>query len=173
MLTLGTGVGGGIVIDGKPYLGAHGAAGEFGHVSVKLDGNSCRCGLCGCFEDYASVTALIRMTEKAVKLNPNSTLSAIASRYGVSGKTAFSAANEGCPIAETVIDKYLDYLAIGIKNYVRIFDPEAVVLGGAITKEGDPLLSPLIKKAEISLPILISALSENAGVIGAAALAIR
>lgn len=173
MLTLGTGVGGGIVIGGNPYLGAHGAAGEFGHVSVKLDGELCRCGLRGCFEHYASVTALIKLTRKAVEKYENSLLFDIARRDGISGKTAFLAAHEGCTVGAAVVDEYLNYLALGIRNYARIFDPEAIILGGAITKEGNALLAPLAEKVDITTPILISALGTDAGVIGAAALAMK
>lgn len=173
MLTLGTGVGGGIVIGGEPYLGAHGAAGEFGHVSVKFDGELCRCGLPGCFEDFSSVSALIKMTKEAVLTSGDSILATAAYTVGLNGKTAFVAKKSGSRAAEAVIDKYLDYLALGIKNYSRIFDPEAIILAGAITKEGDALLSPLREKANVSAPIIVSALGKSAGVIGAAALAMR
>ena len=171
MLTLGTGVGGGIVIDGKPYLGAHGAAGEFGHVSIQYDGELCRCGLRGCFENFASVSALIKMTREAAKENRDTILTSVIESAGLNGKTAFLAKEKGSHTASEVIDKYLDNLALGIKNYSRIFDSEAVILAGAITKESDALLTPLTEQAGISVPILISALGKNAGVIGAAALA--
>ena len=170
MLTLGTGVGGGIVIDGKPYMGKHGAAGELGHVSVRADGELCRCGLRGCFESYASVSALIRMTDDAAKKSPDSLLMREMEKGGLDGKTAFAAAELGCPVATAVIDEYIKNVALGLKNYQRIFDPEAIILAGAITAEGDRLLEPLVREAAIPCPICISALGADTGIIGAAAL---
>lgn len=172
MLTLGTGVGGGIIIDNKPYFGTRGGAGELGHIVIKSDGLECKCGQRGCLEQYASVTALIKMTEEAVIKNPNSKLSEIATE-GVSGKTVFSAIKEGCSVAEKVLDEYLEYLSIGITSFIRIFQPDAIVLGGAITNEGDSLLNPLKKKVVLPADIIISKLKNDAGVIGAAAMAIN
>ena len=170
MLTLGTGIGGGIVIDGRPYTGKHGAAGELGHVTVKTDGELCRCGLRGCFESYASVSALIRMTDDAAGANPDSLLAREIEKNGLDGRAAFSAAVQGCSIASAVIDEYVKNVALGIKNYQRIFDPEAIILAGAITAEGDRLLSPLVAECDIPCKVLISALGADTGIIGAAAL---
>ena len=170
MLTLGTGIGGGIVIDGKPYMGKHGAAGELGHVSVRADGEPCRCGLRGCFESYASVSALIKMTDNAAGANPDSLLMMEMEKGGLDGKTAFAAAEHGCPVATAVIDEYIKNVALGLKNYQRIFDPEAIILAGAITAEGDRLLAPLIAECNVPCPIHISALGADTGIIGAAAL---
>ena len=170
MLTLGTGIGGGIVIDGKPYVGKRGAAGELGHVTVKSDGELCRCGFRGCFESYASVSALIKMTENAARSNPDSLLAREIGKGDLDGKAVFTAASLGCKVAEDVIAEYIKNVALGIKNYQRIFDPEAIILAGAITAEGDRLLTPLIAECAIPCPIHISALGADTGIIGAAAM---
>ena len=170
MLTVGTGIGGGIVINGEPHLGMHRAAGEFGHVSVKLDGETCRCGIKGCFESYASVSALVKMAKRAVQKQESSLLAAKIAELGSNGKAIFEASELGCPVADLVIDEFINNLALGIINYQRIFDPEAIVLGGAITASGDRLLQPLIETANVPCPILISALGTDTGIIGAAAL---
>lgn len=172
MLTLGTGVGGGIIIDNKPYFGARGGAGELGHIIIKSDGAECKCGQRGCLEQYASVTALIKATEEAAFKNPESKLAELC-KDRVSGKTLFDALNKDCPIAEEVLDDYLTYLAVGITSIIRIFQPDAVVLGGAITNEGDGLLKPLRKKVVLPADIVISELKNDAGIIGAAAMAIN
>lgn len=172
MFTLGTGVGGGIIIDNKPYFGARGGAGELGHIIIKEDGLECKCGQRGCLEKYASVTALIKATEEAALLNPESKL-AKKCKDGVSGKTLFDALDEKCPVAEEVLDNYLSYLAVGITSIIRIFQPDAVVLGGAITNQGDKLLIPLKKKVVLPAEITISKLKNDAGIIGAAAMAIN
>ena len=170
MLTIGTGIGGGIVINGEPYLGATKSAGEFGHVSIKLDGEICRCGIRGCFESYASVSALVKMAECAAKAHESSLLAEKIAECGLNGKAVFDASKLGCPVADEVIDEFINNLALGIINYKRIFDPEAIVLGGAITASSDRLLKPLIKAANVHCPILISALGTDTGIIGAAAL---
>lgn len=166
MITLGTGVGGGIIIDGKPYFGKGGAAGEFGHMSIKYDGLPCPCGQVGCFEQYASVTALIRQTKEAVEQYPDSILARLA-QDGINGKTVFDAAMEGCNIAAQVVDQYIGYLAKGLRSLIYIFAPEAVVIGGAISNQEDKLLIPLKEKLNAS-NIYISELKNDAGIIGAA-----
>jgi len=168
MITLGTGVGGGIIIEGKPYYGANGGAGEFGHLIIEKEGIECRCGQKGCYEKYASVTALIRQTEEAVIKYPESLLAKRA-RDGVSGRTAFDAMREGCDVAVQVVDDYIEYIATGVKSLIRVFQPEAVVFGGAITNEQDYLLLPLKEKVHSSAELCISKLKNDAGVIGAAA----
>lgn len=170
MVTLGTGVGGGIIIDGKPYYGSRGGAGEFGHIIIEQNGIPCRCGQKGCLEKYASITALIEQTEAAAIANPESLLAQMC-QGEISGQTAFEAKKEGCPIAHQVLDTYFSYIATGITSLVRVFQPEAVVLGGAVTNEGDNLLLPLKEKITLPVEVLISSLKNDAGVIGAAAMA--
>lgn len=169
MITLGTGVGGGIVIDGKPYMGIRGGAGEIGHMILDYDGRLCHCGQRGCYEQYASVTALIRQTREAAKANPQSLLAQLC-EDSITGKTAFDAASAGCPVAAAVIDRYTGYAAAGITSIMRIFQPEAVILGGAISEQGDNLLRPIRDKCVLPIDIKISELKNNAGLLGAAAL---
>lgn len=170
MVTLGTGVGGGIVIGNKIYKGRGGRAGEIGHMVIKYDGLECPCGQKGCYEQYASVAALIRQTKEAIKDNPKSLLAELG-KGEVSGRTVFDAMREGCPLAKEVIDKYTDYIAIGVQSLVRIFQPDCVVFGGAISNEGDNLLNPIKEKVTLPVDIQISDLKNNAGILGAAALA--
>ena len=172
MLTLGTGVGGGIIIDSKPFFGSRGGAGEFGHLIIETNGIECKCGQRGCLEKYASVSALISQTKEAAMENKDSLLAEMC-REKVSGRTAFDAMKKGCPVAEKVVDKYIYYISVGITSLMRIFQPDAVVLGGAITNEGDFLLSPLKEKIALPGEIIISELKNDAGVIGAAAIAVN
>ena len=176
-LTLGTGVGGGIVINHKIYSGAHGVGSELGHMTVQCEGRKCTC---GCWEQYSSATALIRQGREAVEGHPESLIlkkvNGDASK--IEARTIIDAAREGDPIACQVYDKYIYYLAIGIVAIINAFDPEVIVLGGGVSKAGDFLLEPLRKKvAEYvfykDLPyaeIKIATLGNDAGIIGAAML---
>ena len=170
MITLGTGVGGGICIDGKPYLGKTGTAGEFGHMTINYDGILCRCGQRGCYEQYASVTALIQQTKEAAANHPHSLLAQMGQK-GFSGRSAFNAKSEGCSVAAEVVELYAEYVAVGIKNLKRIFAPEAVVIGGAISNQEDNLLNPLRNKVGASVNLCVSHLKNDAGIIGAAVIA--
>ena len=170
MITLGTGVGGGIVIGNKIYKGKGGRAGEIGHMVIKYDGLDCPCGQRGCYEQYASVRALIRQTTEAIEKNPDSILAQIG-KEKVNGETAFEAKKAGCPVGAAVVDEYINYIAIGVQSLVRIFQPDSVVFGGAISNEGDNLLLPLKEKITLPVEIEISDLKNNAGVLGAASLA--
>ncbi len=171
MVTLGTGIGGGIVIGGEIYSGSMGNAGEIGHICIEHDGVQCACGHRGCWEAYASVSALIKQTKKAAEENPDSLLSAVISEEGeVNGKTVFTAMDKGCPIAEKVFDLYTSYLAAGMRSIIAVFDPDTIVIGGGISKEGDRLINPVIEKTKSDTPIRISVLQGSAGAIGAAIL---
>ena len=176
-ITLGTGVGGGVIINKKIYRGFNGVGGELGHVTLVHDGVPCTCGNNGCWEAYASVTALIRQTKEAMDKHPESLMHKLADKEGkVSGRTAFMAAKEGDAAAQAVVDKYVTYVADGINGMINIFQPEKLVIGGGISKEGDYLLNPIIeyvnkhqynrymKKTEISIATLFN----EAGIIGAA-----
>jgi len=169
MMTLGTGVGGGIVINKKMYFGKFGGAGEFGHMTIEQNGIPCRCGQVGCLEHYASVTALIRQTKEAVEKHPESLLSKL-SAGGVTGKTAFDAMKQGCPIGTEVVDKYIGYVAVGATNVARVLQPDAIVIGGAISTEGDTLIRPLREKFKQRCDIVASELKNDAGIIGAVAM---
>ena len=176
-ITLGTGVGGGVILDGKIYRGFNGAGGELGHMTLVSNGYPCGCGKRGCWESYASVRALVRQTKEAMEKNPESLMHKIAADYGkVSGRTAFEAAKAGDEAAKTVVRNYLEFVADGITSIVNIFQPEKVLIGGGISREGDYLLKPVrefvykydynryMPKTEIE----ISTLFNDAGIIGAA-----
>ena len=180
MLTLGTGVGGGIIINGKLYEGNLGKAGELGHMVVQVDGEPCTCGRKGCLEAYASATALIRETKKAMLNNEQSLMWAICPDIDmVGGKVPFEAAKQGDETAIEVLDNYVKYLGEGILNYCNIFRPEVVVLSGGIANAGDYLFSRLNKyvrdrnygyKMTPEVKILPAELGYDSGKIGAAAL---
>lgn len=140
-VTLGTGIGTGIITDGKLVLGKAGAGGEGGHSIIKINGTPCTCGRRGCWEAYGSATALIRQTNEAIKKNPNSILAEIAKKEGeVSGKTAFDAERAGDSVGKKVVKKYIRYVCEGLVNLVNIFRPEIVLIGGGISNEGDALM---------------------------------
>lgn len=177
-LTLGTGVGGGIIIGGKLFEGFRSAGAEIGHHIIRFDGEKCTCGRKGCFEAYGSATALIRQTKRAMENNRNSKLWQVCPDLDkVSGKTVFDGVKAGDKTAEEVLDGYTTYLAEGIVNLVNILRPEAVLIGGGVSAAGDALLNPLRQKVYKSvfggtqyapLNIEIATLGNDAGLIGAA-----
>ncbi len=168
LITLGTGIGGGIIINNKIYRG-RGNAGEIGHICLESGGKLCNCGKRGCWEQYASVSALIKLTEDAVKENPQSILSKIALDNGkVNGETVFLGVEMGCEIAKAVLDNYVTYLADGINSLISLFDPEMILLSGGLSNAGLKLLAPLKKKINSSVYISLSMLKNDAGLIGAA-----
>lgn len=178
MLTLGTGVGGGIVLNGKLYEGNRSAGAELGHSIVVLGGELCTCGCRGCLEAYASATALIRETKRAMEKDKTSRLWEIGSLDKVTGKTAFDYA----PVdqaAKQVVKNYLDILGAGIVNFANIFRPEIILLGGGVCAQGESLLQPLkaILKRDLfagdrgpQVELKIAELGNSAGLLGAAAL---
>lgn len=181
-ITLGTGVGGGIIHNGKIYHGSNGIAGEVGHMSIQMDGVPCPCGSRGCWEQYASATALKSQTKAAWEHNPDSILARVIAENGgkVSGRSPFIAAREGCPVGQAVCEQYIDYLAVGIANIINIFQPDTLAIGGGVSNETDEqLLIPLREKvAERTVPcnpekmtkIVKAQLGNDAGLIGAALL---
>ncbi len=179
-ITLGTGVGGGIILDGKIYDGFNFAGAELGHMVIVENGEPCGCGRRGCWEAYASATGLIRETRKAMQKHPDSLMTELAREYGkVSGRTAFQAMYRGDSAAKEVVDTYIDHLACGLVNIINIFQPEVICLGGGICHEGETLLRPLrayIERERYSKHSLrqtrlcIASLGNDAGIIGAAAL---
>ena len=180
MLTLGTGVGGGIIINGKLYEGNLGKGGELGHIVVQVDGELCTCGRKGCLEAYASATALIRDTKKAMLKNKKSLMWKICPEIEmVGGRTSFEAAKQGDKDAIGVLDNYIKYLGEGILNYCNIFRPNAIVLSGGVANAGDYLfdrLNTYVKernygyKSTPEVKILPAQLGYDSGKIGAAAL---
>ncbi len=183
-ITLGTGVGGGIVLGGKIHTGAGGGAGELGHIMLMHGGEQCSCGRKGCWEAYASATALKRQTRIAIAQNPDSIMNEMieGNLNNVSGKTAFDAAKKGDTAGQAVVDKYIEYVAVGISDVINIFQPELIVIGGGICKEGDYLLNPIKEYCfkekygnddKAVTEIAIAKLGNDAGIIGAALLGIR
>ena len=169
-MTLGTGIGGGIIINRKIYHGQNGRGGEIGHICINSKGKPCPCGGNGCLEHYASAKALIQETKKAVESHPDSVLAEYAAD-GINGKTVFDAAYDGkCPVARRVLDKYITYLKVGIYSLYNIFEPDAIILAGGVSEAGERLLSPLKKKLGGHVPVSISTLQGDAGMIGAALL---
>lgn len=175
-ITLGTGVGGGIIIDGKIYSGFNFAGAELGHMVVEVDGPKCTCGRCGCFEVYSSATGLIRMTKESMDANPDSKMHEMMGDH-VSGRLAFNAMRAGDEAAKGVVDKYIKYLAAGIANTINIFQPEVLCIGGGVCNEGDALLVPLkeavnreiyTRRGGKNTEIVIASLGNDAGIIGAA-----
>ena len=181
-ITLGTGVGAGILHNGQIYHGANGMAGEVGHMSIVYHGEPCPCGRRGCWERYASASALKRLTARAMEEHPGSILCRVVAENNgkVSGQSAFIAAREGDPVGQSVCDEYIGYLAAGVTNVVNIFQPDTLAIGGGVSNESDEqLLLPLRRQvAAHSLPcnydkmtkIVKAQLGNDAGIIGAALL---
>ena len=179
MITLGTGVGGGAIIDGKMLTGSNYAGGELGHTVIDINGQMCSCGRQGCFEAYASATALIRQTKQAMVKYPNSIMWDIVKGNidAVNGLTAFDAMRKGDEAGKAVVDKYVYYLSVGIANMINIFQPEILCIGGGVSKEGDNIIVPLQKIVdgenyarlmEKKAVIKAAELGNDAGIIGAA-----
>ncbi len=180
MITLGTGVGGGIIIDGQIYAGFNSAAGELGHIVIEVDGVPCACGRRGCWEAYSSATALIRMTrEKIEECRASGRDSLMLKAERVTGRTACDAMRAGDAAAKEVYDKYIKYLASGLATIINIFQPEVISLGGGVSNEGQSLIDallPLVRKEQYGgdmaaiTELRIAMLGNDAGIIGAAML---
>lgn len=184
MITLGTGVGGGIVADGKVYKGFNSAAGELGHIVIRVGGRQCTCGRQGCWEAYSSATGLIRTTtekieecKKAGRATKMTDL--VAAKGKVTGRTAFDAMRQGDEAAKEVVTEYVEYLASGLASMINIFQPEVLSIGGGISNEGQYLLDlvvPLIREQTYGTGLIpetdirIAQLKNDAGIIGAAVL---
>lgn len=177
MITLGTGVGGGIILDGKVYDGVNHAGAEVGHTVIVSGGEPCTCGRKGCYEAYASTTALIRMAERAARSHPESQLAASLNENGsLNGLLIFGAVHAGDETAKKVLSEYLFYVSEGVINLVNIFQPEMIVIGGGISSQGELILGPVRRQLAqdvfckaVSLPEVVCAtLGNDAGIIGAA-----
>ncbi|MEI3116065.1 MAG: ROK family protein [Eubacteriales bacterium] len=178
LITLGTGVGGGVIIDGKPYRGFNCAGGELGHIIINAEGEEeCSCGNKGCWEAYASVSALIRQTKRAMQSDISSMMHKWVQENGeVSGRTAFDCAKMGDRAATAVVEQYIRYVGTGLISILNIFQPSKILIGGGISKEGDYLLNPLRKyvyagdynKYREKTKIEAATLFNDAGIIGAA-----
>lgn len=181
MVTLGTGVGGGIVIDNKIFTGFNFAGAELGHAVIVLDGRPCTCGRRGCLESYASATGLITTTREFMEADKSSEMWELCGGdvTKISGRTAFDAMRKGDETAQKVVDTYIKELGCGITNIINIFQPDILSIGGGISNEGDYLMKPLqavIAKEVYSrnsgrnTEIVVATLANDAGIIGAAML---
>ena len=178
MLTLGTGVGGGVMLDGKIVTGGRGLGMELGHVKLVYGGEHCTCGMDGCLEAYTSVSALIRDTRRAMEQNPGSLLSSYVAEHGaINGKTVFDCAAQGDQVSAEVIENYIGWLAAGTGGLISTFRPDVVLFGGGLSAQGDTLLVPLRERTKdhtfaghiMELPPFRQAtLGNDAGIIGAA-----
>ena len=181
LLTLGTGVGGGIIIGGKIFEGSHPGGAEIGHIMLKSGGEGCSCGRKGCLEAYASATALIRDTQRAAISDVKSLIWKYCkgNHKNITGKTAFEAAAENDETAQKVISNYIAYLGDGIVDVINIFRPDKVLLSGGVCNEGETLTVPLNEYVKENcfagengfIPrVEIAQLGDKTGIIGAAAL---
>lgn len=179
MVTLGTGVGGGIIIGGKIYAGFNHAGGELGHMVIEHNGRACTCGRKGCWETYSSATGLITMTKEYMMTNKKSIMWKLVENDidKVSGRTAYTAAAMGDMTARAVCAEYTDYLACGLTNIINIFQPDILSIGGGVSNEGENLMAPLreivdrmqyTSREEIKTELRIATLKNDAGIIGAA-----
>ena len=181
ILTLGTGVGGGVVLNGKLWTGFNGAASELGHIVVDPAGELCTCGQRGCLEAHASATALLRLTRQAMEQNPASVLHALAAEQGFGGHLAFAAAEAGDAAARQVVDIYVRDLASGGEGIINILFPEVIGFSGGVANQGEALLAPLRREvaarvygheyAARQTRLVSCTLGYRAGLVGAAALA--
>ena len=177
-LTLGTGTGGGIVINGRPWSGRHGIGSELGHMTIAVDGVPCSCGNNGCAERYTSATAIIRMARQACMTYQDSLMMKLAGGdiERINAKTVFDAAKEGDPTAYQVFDRYCEYLAVTIYNIITMLDPDMIILGGGVSHAGEFLLENVKRKIPRYLlykelpfaEIRLASLGNDAGIIGAA-----
>lgn len=180
-ITLGTGVGGGIIIDGKIYSGSNFAGAELGHMVIVKDGKECACGRRGCWETYASATGLINLTKQKIlseKLEFSYMLKLCDGDINkVNGRTAFDAMRDGDPTATSVVEEYISYLSCGLVNIINIFQPDVLCIGGGISNEGENLLAPVrsyvereryTKHNDKQTVICKCTLGNDAGIIGAA-----
>ncbi len=178
-ITLGTGVGCGIIINGKVWVGVNSSAGEFGHTVIVYNGEPCPCGRKGCIEQYASVSGLIRQTKAAMKNAPDSVMWKLCKNDidNVSGRTSFDAMRQGDQVAKAVVNQYIDYVIVGVVDVINTLQPDMICIGGGISKEGkyliDPIQEGVVKyrfpgKCDKQTKIVAAVLGNDAGIIGAA-----
>ncbi len=179
VVTLGTGVGGGIIIGGKIYTGFNFCGAELGHTVIEFNGRQCGCGRKGCFEAYSSATALINMTKEAMEAHKESAMWGLVGGdiEKVDGKTAFDGMRANDEAAKGVVNMYIEYLGCGLTNIVNTFQPEVLLIGGGICKEGENLTKPLYEiicrdmycvDEKQSTKLDVCKLGNDAGIIGAA-----
>lgn len=178
MATLGTGVGGGIIVDGKIITGSHGAGGEIGHACVDpAETESCNCGNKGCLEQMASATGIVRLGNKILSESQENT---VLEKDTLSAKTIFDAYKEGDAVAAKIVDKFAGYLGNALAIFACVVDPEVIVIGGGVSKAGQPLIDAIEKyfrrDAFVTCkdtPIVLAKLDNDAGIFGAAKLVVE
>ena len=178
MVSLGTGIGGGVIIEGRVQSGFAFGGAELGHMVIDMDGRHCTCGRRGCFETYASATGLILTTQAYMRSHPETIMWALCGQNlgGVSGRTAFDARREGDPGGEVVVREYIRHLSVGLGNIINAIEPDILALGGGLSREGEQLIEPLreavygelLSGMEQRTRIVQAQLGNEAGVIGAA-----
>ena len=181
-ITLGTGIGGGIILDGKIWEGFNGFAAELGHMIIDVGGRRCACGLRGCLEAYCSASALVHETKRMMKLYPDSIMWELAQGdiERIDGRTAFAANAKGDLAARQVIDDFVNYLAIGIANIINIFQPSVICIGGGVSGQGEELMRPLRERLkytsfgtkDMRTRVEAAVYKNDAGIIGAGLLGI-
>lgn len=173
MITLGTGVGGGIIRGGQIYYGSKYLAGEFGHIKLYPKGRLCTCGLEGCYEQYASTSALVRMAKERLENNEDSILHSYAA---INGKSIFEAEQRGDVLAKQLIDEWIYYISWGLVSLIHSLNPSMIVIGGGVSAQGRAFTDRIKEKTlEMTIPsfakgldIVPAALGNDAGIIGAA-----
>ncbi|QFT89832.1 Glucokinase [Bacillus sp. THAF10] len=179
-VTLGTGVGGGIITNGEIVHGINGAGGEIGHITVVPEGGApCNCGKTGCLETMASATAIVRIAKELIEKNPGSKLEELAALEGLSAKLVFDQSAKGEETAMKVVEVVSSYLGLALANLANAMNPEKIVIGGGVSKAGDKLLNPvrehfvkhLFPRTKVGVKVAEATLGNDAGVIGAAYLA--
>lgn len=180
MLTLGTGVGGGIIINGKPFSGAHGVGSELGHVTIASNYYDCNCGNNGCFETFCSATAIIKYAQKLISENRSSIISDACKNNieNITAKMVFDAYRENDEVAVEVINRFRKYLVIGIVSIIHSIDPDVISIGGGVSNASDIVLdglSDMVNESVIfngsGIPdMVIAEFKNDAGILGASAL---
>lgn len=180
VITLGTGIGGGAVLNGRLATGLNGGGMEVGHMVIQHRGRPCSCGRKGCFETYCSATALVREARRAMERDAGSALWSLAgSPEKLNGKLVFQAAAEGDPAAKGVLDEFLDYLGSGVTSLINVFQPEVFCIGGGLAGAGEQIMAPVrqiverevyARDEDVRTRVLRAALGNDAGLIGAALL---
>jgi len=177
VVTLGTGVGGGIIVDGKIVEGAHGAGGEIGHAHVDDDiTDPCNCGNCGCLEQVASATGIVRLGKEALASKADD-VETVLNEDDISSKKIFDAYKDGDNLAESIVERFAAYLGKALAGFACVVDPDVIVIGGGVSKAGQPLIDVLTKyyntyafTACKYTPIVLATLGNDAGIFGCAKL---
>lgn len=180
LVTIGTGIGSGFILDKKLFIGGGGAGAEAGHITIKTGGDLCNCGKMGCWERYASASALVRLTENKIAQKPSEVISRLIESSGkINGRTAFDAMRQGDEIGKEIVNEYIEYLSVGIINLINLFHPEIILIGGGVSNEKEYLTKPLqdivddyIVRSNFYplVKIKTATLGNDAGLLGAAAL---